>query len=427
MQFRASLFQDQRTLRFRGADSDSNGQDASVRLVSHGAWQVDALAYVQARNFSNIVISSTSFRPTLNQRNTPSSGIGGKIELRPPLGQTHTVRIGVDARLASGTMYEDAYNANLATNPLTAHHQAGGQNFNSGAFVEDDWTIGPVVLNGGARLDYWAISNGSYRATTPTGAVTTNNLFADRSGTEFNGHLGARWAPLPWLALRAAAYSGFRLPTLNELYRPFSVFPVTTQANAALTPERLKGVEAGIEFSPTQGVSVRATAFDNRLSDAIANVFLSTNLYQRQNINAITTKGVEVEVSARHGPLTLSASYSYSDPRIDAPGQGFNGFIPAQTPRNAANGTLSWTVKRNAVLSVSGAYVSRAYEDDNQSFVLPPALTISAVGDIALSSRLRLVARVENIFNATVITRNQAGSEDLGVPRLFWIGIEFKT
>ena len=36
------------------------------------------------------------------------------------------------------------------------------------------------------------------------------------------------------LDLRAAAYTGLRLPTLNELYRPFVVFPVTTRANAAL-------------------------------------------------------------------------------------------------------------------------------------------------------------------------------------------------
>ena len=32
----------------------------------------------------------------------------------------------------------------------------------------------------------------------------------------------------------AAPASGLRLPTLNELYRPFVVFPIVTEANAAL-------------------------------------------------------------------------------------------------------------------------------------------------------------------------------------------------
>ena len=86
LQVRGLAFGDNRTLRFRGADSSSEGEDASVRLVSRGRWQVDALAYLQARNFTNKVISATSFKLTLDQRNTPSTGIGGKIELRPPVG-----------------------------------------------------------------------------------------------------------------------------------------------------------------------------------------------------------------------------------------------------------------------------------------------------------------------------------------------------
>lgn len=44
IQARALVFRDDRTLRFRNADSASEGQDASVRLISRGPWQVDALA-----------------------------------------------------------------------------------------------------------------------------------------------------------------------------------------------------------------------------------------------------------------------------------------------------------------------------------------------------------------------------------------------
>src|SRR3546814_793936 len=102
IQARGLVFRDQRTLRFAGADSSSEGQDASIRLISRGTWQVDALAYVQARNFSNIVISSSSFRKVLDQRNTPSTGFGGKIELRPPVGAAHVLRLGRDLRIEAG-------------------------------------------------------------------------------------------------------------------------------------------------------------------------------------------------------------------------------------------------------------------------------------------------------------------------------------
>ena len=108
LQLHGLAYADNRTLRFAGGDTRSEGQDGSVRLVGRGAWQFDAVAYVQKRDFSNIVISSTSFKKTLDQRRTPSTGIGGKLELRPPVGDSHDLRLGTDWRIAKGHLEEDA-------------------------------------------------------------------------------------------------------------------------------------------------------------------------------------------------------------------------------------------------------------------------------------------------------------------------------
>ena len=127
LQLRGLLFEDHRSLRFRGADSRSGGRDASIRFVSRGRWPVDALVYAQSRDFANVVVSAATFRTSLDQRRTPSGGLGGKIELRPPVSAAHVLRIGADARLAAGRMEEDAYNAGIAANPLTARRRAGGR------------------------------------------------------------------------------------------------------------------------------------------------------------------------------------------------------------------------------------------------------------------------------------------------------------
>ena len=84
LQSRVATFADNRTLRFAGANNSISGTDGSLRLVGHGAWQFDALGYVQARNFKAVTVSSTSFKKTLDQYGTPSTGLGGKLELRPP-------------------------------------------------------------------------------------------------------------------------------------------------------------------------------------------------------------------------------------------------------------------------------------------------------------------------------------------------------
>jgi len=422
LQFRGLLFGDNRTLRFRGADSSSEGEDASIRLVHRGGWQVDALAYVQARNFTNKVISATSFKLTLNQRDTPATGIGGKIELRPPVGRDQVLRIGGDVRLADGELFEDAYNA---AGTVTAHRNAGGNSSVAGLFVEDDWTIGKLVLTGGARIDRWTLTQGFFHERNGAGVATNIKAFPDRSGTEFTGRGGLLYRPNAAVALRVAGYTGFRLPTLNELYRPFTVFPVTTQANANLNPERLRGVEAGVDVTPIDGLTLSGTIFYNELRDAIANVTIGTNLRQRRNVHAVEAKGVEASLVWRRGAMMVSASYAYSDSKVRAPGNAFDGLAPAQSPRHAASTTIAWAPKAGPMLSATLRYVGDQYEDDLQTDKLPAATTVDLFGKLPIARGFSAVVRAENVFDVDVVTRNQAGSIDLGTPRTLWIGVRF--
>ena len=426
IQARGLIFRDNRTLRFRSADSSSEGQDGSIRLVSRGRWQVDALAYVQSRNFSNIVISSSTFRKSLDQRNTPSLGVGGKIEVRPPVGADHVLRLGVDTRFAQGTMYEDAYNANLASNPLTARRKARGEQTTTGFFAENDWTIGNIVLTGGVRADHWSIDKGFFQALSSTGTVTSTSNFVDRSDWEFSGRGGALIRLSDAITLRGAGYTGFRLPTLNELYRPFTVFPITTQANAALQPEKLKGVEAGVDLAIGEVVKFGVTGFYNRLDNAIANVTIGNNLRQRRNVNAVIAKGIELSADGRMGAFSLHASYAYSNSKVDAPSLAFDGFAPAQSPRHAANATLGWNPKGGPALSATVRYVGRQFEDDLQTDALPGAVTLDSVARLPLGHGLTLVGRAENIFDKKVFSRNVGGSIDLATPRTLWIGLRFE-
>ena len=422
LQARAVVFRDNRTLRFAGADSSASGQDASVRLVHRGPWALDVLGYVQARNFTNRVISATTSRLTLDQRNTPATGIGGKIELRPPVGPDHVLRIGADVRLGEGTLYEDAY---AASGAVTTRRTAGGNTSTAGLFAEDDWTLGRLVLTAGVRGDRWTITDGFFRERTRTGAITTDQRFANRDGVEATGRAGALFHASDAIALRAAGYTGFRLPTLNELYRPFVVFPITTQANAALGLERLRGVEGGFDLTPMRGVSLGVTGFYNRLEGAIANVTIAPNVRQRQNVDAIVARGVEVTARATQGQLSLDGSYAFSDSKVRASGASaqLDGYIPAQSPRHTASATLAWQDRHGLGLSLTGRHVGKQFEDDLQSDVLPAFTTLDGVVSVPVAARWTVVARGENLTDTTIVTRNAGGSIDLGTPRRLWIGV----
>ena len=424
LQVRGLAYRDERTLRFEGADSSIEGQDASLRLVGRGEWEFDALAYLQARNFTNVVVSSTRFVPVLDQRNTPATGLGGKLELRPPVGDAHVLRVGMDFRRAEGELFETAISA--FSGNVTARRNAGGTNTDLGLFLEDDWTLGRLVLTLGARLDRWTIRDGFYTERDASGELLSTDSFADRAGWDVSFRGGVLYRANDVVALRAAAYSGLRLPTLNELYRPFVVFPVVTQANAALENERLEGFEAGIELTPNPAVALSLTAFDNRVKNAVANVTIAENLRQRRNIDAIQSRGLEASLGATLGAFSLDASAVWTD--AEAKGSGFaaalDGNRPSQTPRFTGGATLSWTPADDWLLSATVRHVGAQFEDDLESNVLPAVTSLDAFVQVPMTPSIALVLRGENLTDEAIVTRNQSGSIDLGVPRTVWAGVK---
>ena len=423
LQVRGLAYDDQRTLRFAGADTATRGQDASVRLVGRGAWQFDALAYVQARDFSNIVISSTSFRKTLHQRRTPATGIGGKLELRPPVGGGHEVRLGADWRSMTGRTQEEAYSG--VTGLVTARRRAGGRNTDLGLYLEDSWTLDALTLTGGVRADRWTIRDGSFTEANAAGTTTINNIFADRAGWDVSWRGGARVQAAAGVALRAAAYTSLRQPTLNELYRPFAVFPVITRANAALRNEELLGFEAGVDLAPADGVTLNLTAFDNKVKNAIANVTIGTNLRERRNVDAVHSRGVELAASARLGTVRFDGALALTDAEVQASGASLalDGKRPAQVAKLAASATVAWMPRDGWLLSATLRHVGAQYEDDLETDLQPSATTLDAVIRVPLSPRFTVVLRGENLTDETIVTRNQGGSIDLGTPRTVWAGL----
>jgi outer membrane receptor protein involved in Fe transport len=112
IELQASLsgFTDRRDRGLAFTDNGSDGADASLRLVKRGRWAWEALTYVQLRAFmsqaSSIDPARTTSTQTLDQFNIPSTGVGARFELRPPVGENIELRIGGDARRVNGTTRE---------------------------------------------------------------------------------------------------------------------------------------------------------------------------------------------------------------------------------------------------------------------------------------------------------------------------------
>ncbi len=444
LQANLAAFTDARERGTAFSEIETRGADASLRLVGRGPLPFALLAYVQSRDFANRFAAAGAGRslstPTLDQVSVPSTGLGARFEIRPVAGRFE-LRLGADGRETEGRTQELFAFVDGAP---TRGRVAGGRTRNVGGFAEAGWQAGALIFSAGGRVDRWRIEDGELRERLLAGgAALTDMRFADRGGWEASGRAGAGWRASGRLSLRAAAYRGWRLPTLNELYRPFRLGADATAANAALTPERLEGAEAGLELRPARGARIGVTAFVNRLGGAIANVTLGEGpglfpgvgfvaaggqFRQRRNVDSILSRGVEVDAALTAGRWRLAAGYSFADAEVEAGGEAapLDGLRPAQTPRHSAAATLSWQGRRGAYAALSARFAGSQYEDDLNRQLIADALTFDAVALLPLGGRLALEARVENLTGARVVAGiSGSGIVERASPRLFLIGIRF--
>ena len=441
-QLNLSVYRDSRKRGTDFSDNRQRGSDGSLRLVGKGATRWSALTYVQDRRFDSQFAAVNATRGvaslTLDQR-VPARGYGARVEILPRFGSIET-KLGVEWRRVSGETDEDF---RFVAGAPTRQREAGGRNVTTGLFAGASWSEGGWSLAAEARADRWSMADGRLFEREQTGATLTDSRFADRSGWEQSGRVAVGRRLGEELGLRAAAYRGWRLPTLNELYRPFRAGADATAANAALDPEGLGGIEAGIDWTPGKSAKLSATVFANRLKGAIANVSLGVGpgvfsgvgfvaaggtFRQRQNVDAIDTRGIEIDGTWSRGPWRANLSYALTDARLDASGAAatLDGKRPAQVARHGGSASLGWGNDRLA-FDATARFTGRQFEDDNNSRTLPAALTVDGTARLAVLRHLELEARVENLFDKDVIaTIGGDGTRERALPRTLWVGLRIR-
>ena len=416
--------------RDRGTDfteSRVDGLDTSFRFLHDpsGSTQLLALGYIQLRDFesgfASVAAGRNSVAPALFQR-VPATGLGASVEVRPGIDYENPLRMGIDWRRTVGRTEEDFFFSGVTPG---RHRIAGGSSDTVGAFAE--WTSGDTddgflwTLSG--RVDRWWLGEGYRLERNIAGPVIANLRFAERRGWEGSGRAGVRWSSDNFV-LRAAAYRGWRLPTLNELYRPFRVGAEVTTANEMLKPERLWGGEIGIDWDNSV-TKLSATLFANHLTNAIANVTLAPNLNQRQNLDAIDSKGVEVSAEQRFGPATLRATYAFTDAKVNASGGAatLDGRRRAQIAKHGGSVSLRSTGSGPFGGFATLRYVGKQNEDDLGLLRLDDALTLDAGVSWQLAEAISIEARGENLFDALVPAAISAsGIVERATPRTLWVG-----
>ena len=437
VQANLSAFDDRRD---RGVDFTQNhgrGVDASLRLVGKD-WSV--VGYRQWRGFESQFASVGAGRatvgPALDQHDVPASGWGGRAVWKPSLGPVG-FSLGTDVRGTKGETNELFF---FVGGMPGRERRAAAETLTYGLFADAAITRGATTFGAGARLDRWQISDASLFERNIGGSIITDARFEDRDGHEWSLRAGVDHHVSERLAIRASAYRSWRLPTINELVRPFRVGPDATAANASLDPESLVGAEAGFDWRPAEGARLSLTAFANRLNGAIANVtqgmgpgmfpgvgFVAVGgLYRRrENLDAIVSRGIEADGEWRAGPWTIDGSLALTHARIRGNGlaEFLDGERPAQVPAVQATLRGSWE-QRGRLASLLVRYIGEQDESEGDPDPLADAWVVDAMGRWPITGRLSLDLRAENLFDAKIVTSILAdGTRERGTPRTIWVGL----
>ena len=457
LSLRAATWEEDRGSGLLNARSNASGHSLSATAakappVDGYGWRLQAWRIESnfANSSASVAADRSTTTPANSQYKTPATGWGLNAALRRGVAEIAGGRleweVGADARFNEGETNE--FFSNPTGAGFARGRRAGGETSVAGAYVDGSWTGGDWLIAGGLRYDQWKNEAGfRYEYPLSTGVPILDETDVDRSGEVFSARLAARrdlsrllGAGYAW---RAAAYSGFRPATLNELHRPFRVGNDITEANSALEPETLRGIETGLAYD-RDGIAWGATVFWNEIENAIVNVTIGEGpgtfpragfvpaggvLRQRQNAGTIEAWGVELNGSIQATEaLSLNAALSWTDAEVDGgtAAPQLTGLRPAQAPEWSATAGLDWRATQRLTLGLAARYESARFDDDLNSRTLDPAVTLDARAEWAAREGVMVWAALDNAFDEEVEV-SMTGTDVAGYapPRTVRAGVRF--
>ncbi len=425
------------------ARNESEALDFSLRVGSEAggwfAWQ--ALAYHQRREFSQVFSSVNETRDAetlaLDQFDVPARGTGAAFTGMWEPGGQWSFRAGGDVRRVTGETNEDV--------GVFRRREAGGGQTVAGIFATGGWERegGAMRVDASLRADAWWLDDGRrIEDSLAGGARLREDLHDDRDGIEPSASIAVSKKIRENLGADFSVGTSFRLPTLNELHRPFRVRNDIVEANPSLDPERFFSLEGGLEWKAAEALRLRAGVFHHWIRDAIANVPVTdpdeiSDLFgtipaggsgsQRRNVDEARVFGLQGNIAwqAADG-LAFRVSGIWTDTEFrKSSGQPLLEGKPfPQAPDLRLLGGVDWEVREGLILSAGCEYGASQFDDALAERRIPDYVS-ARIGASWRKGRTTYQARIDNLFGEEIATGlSSDGWRTLAAPRSFWLSVE---
>jgi vitamin B12 transporter len=195
--------------------------------------------------------------------------------------------------------------------------------------------------------------------------------------------------------LHASIGTGFKAPTLSELYQSFPAFFFF--ANPDLKPESSTGWDAGIEQSLVPNVlRFGVTYYYNRIRDLITTDVTGTTW---ANVGRATTDGIESFIAYQPlSQLTLRVDYTYTEAEDDVAQQPL-----LRRPKHRGTFLATWQASAawrwNLDVLSAGGWVDVSRDGLTSGLEAPGYTTVNLATSYDVGPHLALFARIDNLLD----------------------------
>ncbi len=216
----------------------------------------------------------------------------------------------------------------------------------------------------------------------------------------FGGKVTFRLAPTYLIEdsgtkLKASIGSGFKAPTLDQLFQSFPAYDFF--ANPNLRPESSLGWDAGFEQAlGAQTLRFGITYFHNIIKNLIAD---NADFTSYANIGRAVTDGVESFAAYQVLPsLGLRVDYTYTEATDAVLHEEL-----LRRPKHKVDLNAGWQASRRLSLNATLLGTS-SWVDGNRDFTIsrltaPGFVTLKVAGSFEVTQHFAVFARIDNLFN----------------------------
>ncbi len=322
------------------------------------------------------------------------------------LADWNTLTIGAEFKYHKVTL-EDGYLTSSREKGTQGKQKYGGMYFEDEMFFFDD----RMILNLGARYDWWKSFDGATFDTDPSGFQPFDRSYPSRDFASFNPKLGVSYHLTQSTTFRGSVGTGYRAPSTSELYADLTRGLTLLRGNPDLDPERILSYEVGIDQAFGEYGYLSITLYRSRLDNLISNRTIeripggpgpARDIRQQDNISKVRGQGINLELQCDiTQELSGFLNYTLNESKIieDDVDPGMEGNFLSHSPFNKLNFGLTYDHPEILTVSTLVSYVDDSYDDNENTEELDAYWTVDVKFARDLGKHVSLAFSIENLFD----------------------------